>query len=98
MKNLAVYLFALLILIFPLFSCEAKESDPIPDSLATLQFTTKTEKMIFKVDTLHTGFQNPWGMTWINTETLLVTEKKGELLIFKKDSFSGQKVTGLPAF
>ena len=54
--------------------------------------------MIIKVDTLHRGFQNPWGMTWINAETMLVTEKKGEILIFKKDSYSGQKVTGLPAF
>jgi glucose/arabinose dehydrogenase len=79
-------------------ACEAKEGDNLPDSLPNLQFTTKTEKMTFKVDTLHKGFQNPWGMAWIDAETMLVTEKKGELLIFKKDSYTGQKVTGLPAF
>lgn len=79
-------------------ACEAKEGDNLPDSLPNLQFTTKTEKMTFKVDTLYKGFQNPWGMTWIDAETMLVTEKKGELLIFKKDSYTGQKVTGLPAF
>lgn len=80
------------------FSCEAKEDDNLPDSLPNLAFTTKSEKMTFKVDTLHKGFLNPWGMTWIDPETLLVTEKKGELLIFKKDSYTGQKVSGLPAF
>jgi glucose/arabinose dehydrogenase len=79
-------------------ACEAKEGDNLPDSLPNLQFTTKTEKMTFKVDTLYKGFQNPWGMTWIDAETMLVTEKKGELLIFKKDDYTGQKVTGLPAF
>ena len=98
MKTFPLFLLAALALLSPLFSCQAKEGDSLPDSLPNLKFTTQTEKMIIKVDTLHRGFQNPWGMTWINAETLLVTEKKGEVLIFKKDSFSGQKVTGLPAF
>ena len=98
MKTLAAYLLFLLALISPLFSCQAKEGDPVPDSLTSQKFTTKTEKMVIKVDTLHTGFQNPWGMTWINAETLLITEKKGELLLFKKDKFTGQKITGLPEF
>jgi glucose/arabinose dehydrogenase len=89
--------FTLGVLIFS-SACEAKEGDNLPDSLPNLQFTTKTEKMTFKVDTLHKGFQNPWGMAWIDAETMLVTEKKGELLIFKKDSYTDQKVTGLPAF
>jgi glucose/arabinose dehydrogenase len=98
MKTFPLFLLAVLALLSPLFSCQAKEGDSLPDSLPNLKFTTQTEKMIIKVDTLHRGFQNPWGMTWINAETMLVTEKKGEILIFKKDSFSGQKVTGLPAF
>jgi glucose/arabinose dehydrogenase len=98
MKTFPLFLLAVLALLSPLFSCQAKEGDSLPDSLPNIKFTTQTEKMIIKVDTLHRGFQNPWGMTWINAETMLVTEKKGEILIFKKDSFSGQKVTGLPAF
>ncbi len=98
MKTLATYILVLLTMISPLFSCQAKEGDPVPDSLTSQKFITKTEKMVIKVDTLHTGFQNPWGMTWLNAETLLITEKKGELLLFKKDKFSGQKITGLPTF
>ena len=102
MKLAPLHAFSLLFLTLGVLifssACEAKEGDNLPDSLPNLQFTTKTEKMTFKVDTLHKGFQNPWGMAWIDAETLLVTEKKGELLIFKKDSYTGQKVTGLPAF
>ena len=88
MKTFPLFLLAALALLSPLFSCQAKEGDPVPDSLTSQKFTTKTEQMVIKVDTLHTGFQNPWGMTWINAETLLITEKKGELLLFKKDKFT----------
>jgi len=98
MKTFPLILITFVGLLSPFFSCHAKEGDPLPDSLSNQNFITQTEKMIIKVDTLHRGFQNPWGMTWINAETLLVTEKKGELLIFKKDSYTGQKVTGLPKF
>ena len=73
---------------------QVTEPDPLPD----LKFTTKTSKMTIKVDTLYKGFQNPWGLTWINEGRMLVTEKRGEILIFKDDKYTGQKVTGLPAF
>ena len=39
-------------------------------------FATQTEKLLIKVDTLHTGLENPWGMTWLPDGTLLVTERK----------------------
>lgn len=98
MKNSFKILIPLLGLLAPFFSCNAKEKDLLPDSIPNFTFATKTEKMVIKVDTLHQGFQNPWGMTWLDAETLLITEKKGEILIFMKDGFSGQKVTGLPSF
>ncbi len=60
-------------------------------------FATQTEKLLIKVDTLHTGLENPWGMTWLPDGTLLVTERKGEILVFKEDKFSGEKIQGLPA-
>lgn len=78
-------------------ACTAKETEPIPDPTSELKFTTSTDKMVIKIDTLYTGFQNPWGMTWISENRMLVTEKKGEILIFKDDKFTGQKVTGLPS-
>ena len=98
MKTNVLILLSLFSLTYTLFSCQAREGDLRPDRLPDLKFTTQTEKMVIKVDTLHRDFKNPWGMTWLNAETLLITEKKGDLLIFKNDRFTGEKVTGLPAF
>lgn len=60
-------------------------------------FTTQTERLLIKVDTLYTEFENPWGMTWLGDGRMLVTERKGEILIFKDDKFTGEKIQGLPA-
>ena len=78
-------------------SCTPKEDEGSPDSLPDLKFTTETQKMSIKVDTLFSEFQNPWGMTWLTDGRMLVTERKGEVLIFKDDKYTGQKVQGLPA-
>lgn len=53
--------------------------------------------MSIKVDTLYSDLQNPWGMTWLGDGKMLITERKGEILIFDKDEFTGQRVQGLPA-
>lgn len=79
------------------FSCTPSEEEGSPNSQPNLQFVTETEKMSVKVDTLFSEFQNPWGMTWLNEGRMLVTERKGEILIFKDDAYTGQKVQGLPA-
>lgn len=75
-------------------SCGPKEAavEPMGDA-----FTIQTEKLLIKVDTLHSGFENPWGMTWLPDGRMLVTERKGEILIFKDDKFTGEKIQGLPA-
>lgn len=79
-------------------ACNPESTELLPDPLPQLNFVTQSQKMNFKVDTLYTGFQNPWGMTWIDNGRMLVTEKKGEILIFKDDKYTGEKVTGLPSF
>lgn len=79
-------------------ACSQKEeSDVSPVIQEELKFTTQTEKLSIKIDTLHTGLQNPWGMTWISGDRMLITERKGEILIFEKDKFTSTKVSGLPA-
>jgi aldose sugar dehydrogenase len=60
-------------------------------------FAIQTERLLIKVDTLYSDFENPWGMTWIGDGKMLVTERKGEILIFQDDKFTGEKVQGLPA-
>lgn len=98
MKTTKYYLSVLLIIgiVFTGKSCTPKEESPITPDIE-FNFTTQTEKLVIKVDTLHTGLQNPWGMTWLPDGRMLVTERKGEILIFKDDKFTGEKVQGLPA-
>ncbi len=47
--------------------------------------------------TLYDGFKNPWGMVWLPDGRMLVTERAGEILIFKNDKFTGEKLKGVPA-
>jgi len=77
-------------------SCEekTKEVEEVIDSTHAIQ----TEKHLIKVDTLYTEFKNPWGMTWLDNGTMLVTERSGEILLFKDDQFTSEKVSGLPEF
>lgn len=79
-------------------ACNSSESVEKPEPLQDTKFAVQTEKMAIKVDTLHKNFQNPWGLTWISEGRMLVTEKKGEILIFKDEKYTGQKITGLPTF
>ena len=78
-------------------SCSTKPADSadelVPQDTAN---AIQTEKLLVKLDTLHTGFDNPWGMTWLSDGKMLVTEKEGEILIFQDDTFTGEKVQGLP--
>ena len=86
-------LVALLATPFFLSSCGPKEVALVIDE----RFATQTENLLIKVDTLHSEFENPWGMTWLPDGRLLVTERKGEILVFNEDKFTGEKISGLPA-
>jgi glucose/arabinose dehydrogenase len=98
MKSINFFLTLILLVSFVSTSqsCASKEESPITPEV-DFNFTTQTDKLVLKVDTLHTGLQNPWGITWISEGRMLITERKGEILIFKDDKSTGEKVKGLPA-
>lgn len=78
-------------------SCESKtETEVVVEEPIDDTFAVTTEKMKIKVDTLYTGFEHPWGMTWLPDGKLLVTEKEGDILVFENDKFTGTKIEGLP--
>ncbi|MEN2281908.1 PQQ-dependent sugar dehydrogenase [Algoriphagus sp. SE2] len=98
LKKRIVNFSQLAIAISLLFSCSQKTEvkEEVPAEPIDETYAVQSEKLLFNVDTLYTGFDNPWGMTWLTDGTLLVTEKEGEILIFKDDKFTGEKVQGLP--
>lgn len=55
--------------------------------------TTTTSTVV----TLYEDFKNPWGMAWLPDGRMLVTERAGEILVFKDDKYTGEKLSGVPA-
>ncbi len=91
-KNLSFILAGGLFLFASCAEKEVSETEPEPSP-----FAVETEKMTINVDTLYTDFESPWGMTWLPDGRMLVTERKGEILVFKDDQYTGEKLTGVPA-
>jgi len=56
-----------------------------------------TSKLEITPEVLYDGLNSPWGMVWLPDGRLLVTERSGEILVFKNDKFTGEKLTGVPA-
>lgn len=76
-------------------ACSPSEPEVVEEPIDET-YAVQTDKLLVNLDTLYTEFENPWGMTWLDDGRMLVTEKKGEILIFKDDKFTGEKVQGLP--
>ena len=49
-----------------------------------------------KLQTLRSDLHHPWGMTFLNQEELLVTERRGQLWRVNLKTGSKQEVVGLP--
>ncbi len=65
-------------------------------SAVTEENTPPDTPLGYTVQTIYESFNNPWGMTWLPDGRMLVTEKAGEILVFKNDKFTGEKLTGVP--
>src|SRR3954454_20143548 len=51
----------------------------------------------YTVQKLYTDLKNPWGIAWLPDGRMLVTERSGEILVFKNDQYTGQKLLGVPS-
>ncbi|RZL14545.1 MAG: PQQ-dependent sugar dehydrogenase [Pedobacter sp.] len=56
-----------------------------------------TTKLEITPEVLYDGLNNPWGMVWLSDGRMLIKERSGEILVFKNDKFTGQKLSGVPA-
>lgn len=54
------------------------------------------DSLAFTVEKVYDGLQNPWGMVWLPDGRQLITERAGEILVFKNDKPTGEKIIGLP--
>ncbi|WMN07953.1 PQQ-dependent sugar dehydrogenase [Marivirga arenosa] len=81
MRTLAALKFLSLLFIIN-FSCNAEPESNLKDD--------------FEVVTIADGLENPWGMTWLPDGKMLVTEKRGEILVIENDAFEGVKLKGVP--
>ena len=76
------------------YSCQSSES---PSEATTTETTNvDTTKSTVTAQKLYDKLKNPWGLAWLPDGRLLVTERSGEILVFKNDQFTGEKLTGVP--
>ena len=87
----------ILVLSIFLFSCTNESGDDftklIDDPIGNY---VASEKQNFKVDTIATNLDNPWGLTFMPNKDLLVTERDGEILVIRKDEVLSEKIQGVP--
>jgi len=80
---------------FLILSCQSSDSaieaPPVENSKPdTTEFSVTAQ-------TIYDSLKNPWAMAWLPDGRLLVTERSGEILVFKNDKFTGEKLSGVPA-
>lgn len=60
------------------------------------QTPVDTTDIRFKVRVISDALDRSWGMAWLTDGRMLVTEKAGEILVFRNDKFTGEKLSGVP--
>jgi glucose/arabinose dehydrogenase len=61
------------------------------------ELVIESEKQKFSIDTLSNQLTNPWGIAFLPDGRILVTEKSGEIRIFKDEQLQPEKIEGVPA-
>lgn len=92
MKNIT-----LLFLLLFFFSCTSGSEEDFRDMIDEDNgHYIASEKLEFKVDTVATGLDHPWGLTFLPNNDLLVTERDGEIRIIRDRQLLEDKIAGVP--
>jgi aldose sugar dehydrogenase len=74
---------------------DIKEKSESHEYRPELAHVHETEEINFKLDTVASGLEVPWGMTWLPDGDMLVAERSGELFRFRNGTLINQ-IEGLP--
>jgi glucose/arabinose dehydrogenase len=91
------YSFALLAFTGIILACQPSDPKATESTGQNAVPGTDTATSNITVQKLYDGLKNPWGMAFLPDGRLLVTERSGEILVFKGDKFTGEKLSGVPA-
>lgn len=65
---------------------------PVPPA----EVTIRSEKQTFKIETLVSGLDHPWGIEFLPDGRILVTERAGRLRVIRDGKLDPAPITGLP--
>jgi glucose/arabinose dehydrogenase len=87
----------LLIIIALFWQCTSNQEDDLQDLVEDIDGDyISSETLNFQIDTIATGLNNPWGLTFLPNKDLLVTERDGEIRIIRDEKLLDQKISGVP--
>ncbi len=96
-KAMNIQLFSISLFFLSLMSCtnhsEEDFTQLIDESKGNFIIS---EKLNYTIDTIATGLENPWGLTFLPNKDLLVTERDGEIRVIRNDQLLDQKINGVP--
>ncbi len=58
-----------------------------------VQQTAGMDNKSFTAEKLYEELKNPWAMAFLPDGRMLITERSGEILIFKNDKYTGERKT-----
>lgn len=73
-------------------SCNDRENSQTETKVTGNGPVIESEKQKFKIDTLSATLKNPWGIAFLPDGRVLVTERSGEILIFKDDKLQSETI------
>lgn len=82
-------IYLLIVIALSLSSCNSKPIEGNDNGANESAF-------LFRVDTLATGLQNPWGMEFLPDGRILIVERPGRLRVWQNGQLHDQAVNGLP--
>ncbi len=100
--NLHLPLALTTLLLFSQCKQDDQASTPTPgkdyrEEVPSGAYVERSEKMDFFLDTLATDLGIPWGMTFLDQDRILISDKAGKLFLVNRKDDTKEEIQGLPA-